>query len=355
MRILLTSSTFFPDIAGLHPPAYLGAKDWMRRGHEVRLLTNTLGRFDKEHEIEIVRGPNYREILKQYRWCDVVFQNHVSIRYWLPVLVVPRPYVVSMGGFANVRAGNHPGKTPLVVHAKQLMKMFILRRATKNIAVSAAVACGNRVPSRIVPNQFDSCQFVSNTPIAERSSALLFAGRLVPDKGVDDLIRAIAIVRGRGIDCRAVIAGDGPSRGALEDLARQKGLSKAISFVGRKTSEEVSRLMNRHRVFVIPSKYNDPAPVAALEAIASGCVVIGTEGGGLGVNIGFCGLTYPNGDYRVLADRIATIYRKGDQLDEFVDTRERHLARYSPERIGGEILEELEKAYRIFHGISEPE
>jgi len=355
MKILLTSSTFYPEIAGLHPVAYLAAKDWMRRGHQVRLLTNTPGSFPGEDEIQIIRQPRYRDILNQYRWCDVVFQNHVSIRYWLPGLLVQRPYVVSMGGYSSVRAANHPANTRLIVHMKQWIRTLILRNATRNIAVSAAVATGNRVPSRIIPPQFDSTQFKNIIPTSQRSSALLYVGRLVSDKGVDDLIRAVALVRKRGTDCRLVIVGAGPSRSSLESLAQEKGITDVVSFVGSKTPEEVSKLMNSHRVIVVPSKYNDPAPVIALEAIASGCDVIGTEGGGLAVNIGFCGLTYPNGDYIALAGRIASVLAKGDQLGEFADTKDRHLARYHPERIGGEFLEELENAYRLFHRLPDPE
>ncbi len=348
MKILLTSVPFYPLIGGLNAIAYLAAKDWLRRGHEVRLLTRTPGRFDAEDEMEIIRAPTFGRMLEHYRWCDVVFQNHLSIHFWFPLLVVRRPYVISMSSWAHPRAGNGTCNSTLRSRLNYLLQGFILRRATRNIAACAAVAAGNRVPARVIPNPFDASQFRRmNPPDAERSASFLFAGRLIADKGVDDLLRALVLLRKRGISAAAVIVGDGPEQPRLEAMALELGLSDSVCFVGPKSAAELTDLMNRHRVLVVPSKWYEPIAIVALEAMACGCVVVGSEGGGLAVTIGRCGLTYPNGDYEALASRLAEILAKGDDLTEFTDGIPIHLARYTPDRIGGEYLEEIEKAVRL--------
>jgi glycosyltransferase involved in cell wall biosynthesis len=345
MKILITSQFFYPSIGGLNPIAELAAREFMRRGHEVRLLTKTTGTYEGDKEIEISRRPGFREMLEHYRWCDIVFQNHVSIRFALPLLFVRRPCVVSMSGWVNARAGASTGKWTLRTALVQRALAAILRNATRNIAACAAVAAANRVPARIIPNPFDARTF-SNQSQPHRSRDLLFVGRIITDKGVDDLIRALALAREGGFDIGLVIAGQGEALDDVLALGRSLGVAEKIRHVGPKRGRDLVDLMNAHQVMVVPSKWNEPIGIVALEAIACGCVVIGSEGGGLAVTIGPCGLTYPNGDHEALAARILEVLRMDDRLDRFTTPAKQHLARYLPERVCGEYLEELEKAAR---------
>jgi len=347
MRILLTTVPFYPSIGGLNPIAYLCAREWVRRGHEVRLLTRNPGRFEGEDEFPIFRCLTFRQMLPHYQWADVVFQNHVSIHFWLPLLVVKRPYVVSMSGWATRRAGGGTGKPRLPERARYVLMRWILRMATKNIGACAAVAAANEVSARVIPNPFNSTRFRNTNPSYEnRSAAVLFAGRLVADKGADDLIRAVALLKKRSVICNALIAGDGPELENLLELSRNLSVADQISFVGPKSSTDLATLMNQHRVMVVPSKWNEPIAIVALEAMACGCVVVGSEGGGLAVTIGPCGLTFPNGDYEILADRLADILARGSALTRFTDRIAEHLERYIPECVCGEYLEVLEQAHR---------
>jgi glycosyltransferase involved in cell wall biosynthesis len=345
MKILITSQFFYPTIGGLNPIARLSALEFIRRGHEVRLLTGTPGSFEGENEFPIIRRPGFRAMLDHYRWCDVVFQNHASIRFSLPLLFVRRPYVVSMSGWVHARAGASTGKWTFRTAIVFPVLAGILRHATRNIAACAAVAAGNRIPARIIPNPFDAQEF-RNQDQPTRSKDFLFAGRLISDKGVDDLIRALGLVQKTGFDAGAVIAGEGPELEGLLALTRELGLNDKVRFVGPIRGKELVDLMNSHQVMVIPSKWNEPIGIVGLEAIACGCVLIGTEGGGLAVTVGPCGLTYPNGDHEALAARITEVLRMDGRLEKFTAHAQAHLARYLPERVCGEYLEELEKAVR---------
>lgn len=353
MKILITSQSFYPAIGGLNPIADLSAREFLRRGHEVRLLTKTTGSYEGEKEIEIIRRPGFRAMLEHYKWCDVVFQNHVSIRFALPLLFVRRPCVVSMSGWVNARAGASTGKWHPHSAAVSVALACILRNATRNIAACAAVAAANRVPARIIPNPFDARAF-SNQHQPHRSRDLLFVGRIITDKGVDDLVRALAIVRKNDFDIGLVIAGEGEALNDVIELGRRLGLAEKIRCVGPKRGQEIVDLMNAHQVVIVPSKWYEPIGIVALEAIACGCVVIGSEGGGLAVTIGPCGLTYPNGDPEALAAKILEVLRMEGCLEKFTAPAQTHLARYLPERVCGEYLEEIEKAFqsRDQHGRS---
>ena len=347
MKILITSQFFYPSIGGLNPIAQLSAREFQRPGHEVRLLTGTPGTFEGEAEFPIIRGAGFRAMLEHYRWCDVVFQNHVSIRFALPLLFIRRPCVVSMSGWVDGRTGRTTARWSLRTALVQFALARVLRRATRNIAACAAVAAANRVPARVIPNPFDAASFrILNT--GPRSADLLFVGRITPDKGVDDLLRALAVVRKAGFDIGAVIAGECGSEDPIRGIARDLGLADKVRFVGPKRGDELVALMNAHQVLVVPSKWNEPIGIVALEAMACGCAIIGSEGGGLAVTIGPCGLTYPNGDHPKLAEKIIALRRLDGRLDDFTQHAAAHLARYAPERICAEYLDELERACADF-------
>lgn len=347
MKILITSQFFYPSIGGLNPIAQLSAREFQRRGHEVRLLTGTPGSFEGEAEFPIIRRPGFRAMLEHYRWCDVVFQNHISIRYSLPLLFIRRPCVISMSGWVDPKAGRSTGPWTFRTAILKSVLGWLLRRATRNIAACPAVAAANRVPARVIPNPFDAAHF-QNRNAGRRSADLLFIGRIIPDKGVDDLLRALVIVRTAGFDIGAVIAGECGDENPVVGLARDLGLAEKVRFVGPKRGDELVALMNSHQVLVVPSKWNEPIGIVALEAIACGCTVIGSEGGGLATTIGPCGLTYPNGDSRKLAEKILAALRLGGRLDDFTQPAPAHLARYTPERICADYLEEIEDAHAEF-------
>jgi len=77
------------------------------------------------------------------------------------------------------------------------------------------------------------------------------------------------------------IIGSGPEEYSLRKLADDIGITGQVSFLGVKRGEESARLLNQHEILVIPSRWEEPFGIVSLEGIACGCVVIGSEGGGL--------------------------------------------------------------------------
>lgn len=122
--------------------------------------------------------------------------------------------------------------------------------------------------------------FVDTTTIRaqqEPGTGLVYAGRLSPEKGVDVLLEAV-----RRLDGAATlhVAGDGPSRAALEAAARQAAPGSVV-FHGRLPKPDLLDLIRRAAVSVVPSRWYENQPLAVLESFACGVPVVTTDLGGL--------------------------------------------------------------------------
>jgi glycosyltransferase involved in cell wall biosynthesis len=146
----------------------------------------------------------------------------------------------------------------------------------------------------------------------------LAAGRLAPEKGFADAIDAARATR-----LPLVVAGDGPQRRELE--ARARGAD--VRFTGATPPEELQRLRTEAAVAIVPSRYAEILPLAALEAMAAGLPVVAARSGGLADAVPSEGL-YEPGDAAQLADRLQRLWRNGSAGEAALRTvRER----FSPE------------------------
>lgn len=134
---------------------------------------------------------------------------------------------------------------------------------------------------------------------------LVFAGRLVPEKGVHNLIAALPRLRQLNPGLRAVVAGDGPCRAALRRQARLLHLERAVSFTGFLDQRRLAAIVGAADVLVVPSEY-EPAGMVALEAAAAGTPLAVAATGGLTelVEPGRTGATFCPADPQALADAV---------------------------------------------------
>jgi glycosyltransferase involved in cell wall biosynthesis len=103
----------------------------------------------------------------------------------------------------------------------------------------------------------------------------LFFGRLVPEKGVDLLLRAL-----QGTEIPFKIVGDGAEMQTLKDLANELEL-KNVEFLGYKFGDELFSIVSHSNFVVVPSKWYEVAGIVSLEAFACGKPVIGSRIGGI--------------------------------------------------------------------------
>ena len=139
--------------------------------------------------------------------------------------------------------------------------------------------------------------FVAGSAAADGSFALA-AGRLTPEKGFADAIAACAAV-GRPL----TIAGDGPQMEELRALAA----GSDVTFTGRVAPAELAALRRAAAVAIVPSRYEEILPLAALEAMAAGLPVAAARAGGLAELVPGEGL-YPRGDVDALTARLRVLW-----------------------------------------------
>ena len=334
MRVLLYCPVFHPSVGGLEIHIAQLALGFHEAGHEVTVVAKTPHEGREPFPFGVVRSPGRRELLRLARRCDVFFQANVSLRGLWPLLFVRRPWVVSHHGWYR-----RPDRSRAI---QDRLKRFLLRWAT-SISVSRAVADDLGTPSVVISNAYRDDLF-RVLPDVPRTKELIFLGRLVSDKGMDVLLAALGLLAGRGVRPELAVVGDGPDRPALEAQARRLGLGGQVRFLGSRHGEEVARLLNAHRILVIPSRYDEPFGIVALEGIACGCLVIGSRGGGLKEAIGSCGLTFENGDAAGLAAILETALPDPDRFLPPPELAAEHLALHSSGRMVARYLEVLEAA-----------
>ena len=128
----------------------------------------------------------------------------------------------------------------------------------------------------VVPNGVDNA-LIQKVPAVAPRSDVIYVGRLVDNKNVDLLVRAVAVLTSSRPEIQCVIGGDGPTRGELEKRAAALGLQHNIRFLGAvERDEEVYGLMKSSKVFVLPS-VREGFGIAVVEANACGIPVITTN------------------------------------------------------------------------------
>lgn len=327
MRILIYSPLFYPSVGGIETVTNLLAQYLVQAGQEVKVVCQTVAADDKIFPFEVLRNPSPRQLLKLTRWCQVYFQGCVSLKGLWPLLLVPRPLVVTHHTWYRRLDGS--------LSLPDILKRWVTYLAT-NIAISEAIAHNIPAPSTIIPNPYQDKVFYkipeeNRQASIEENRELVFLGRLVSDKGTDLLVEALYNLKRQELTPQLTIIGAGPEEENLKQQVKELGLSSQVNFVGIKTGSELTQVLNSHKILVVPSRWQEPFGLVALEGIACGCVVVGSAGGGLKDAIGPCGLTFPNGNVSALTQILKDWLKHPKQLENYRKRAREHLESHKPE------------------------
>lgn len=134
-------------------------------------------------------------------------------------------------------------------------------------------SAGLRKDVHVVPNGIDFLR-IQKIKKAELESDVIFVGRLIKEKNVPLLLKAVRLIKEEIPDVAAVIIGDGPERKSLEKLSKSLGVSDNVEFLGfLESHDEVIAHMKSSKVFLFPS-LREGFGIVVLEANASGLPVV---------------------------------------------------------------------------------
>lgn len=248
----------------------------------------------------LVRARRVRELVRGLQ-PDLLHALHVTSYGFLAGQSRYQPSIVSVWGTDVLQA---PSLSP--VH--RWITRSALARASAITATGLRLAeatlpympAGKRIS--VIPYGVDLERFCPAGKDGRPNVTVGAVSRMGPEKGFDVLLRAVARLRDRGVTLDVVLAGDGPSRGSLEQLARTLGLGERVQFLGEVDHEGVPAVLRRLDIFAMPSTW-EGFGVSAIEASAMQLPVVASNIHGIPdvVADGETGLLVPPSDVDSLA------------------------------------------------------
>jgi glycogen(starch) synthase len=325
MRILHLSSEYPPQqIFGLGRYVCDLSRELVQQGHQVRVLTNSLGRPEMDvddqgvavHRVEFPPPPKPpgtvappmafnvhllqrahaladslppSEVVVSHDWLTARAGHLLARRWGVPHIWTVHDLVVGKTfgqldgpGDTTVYAIEHwaAQTADLVIANSSAIQDELVEKYSATRSRLALIHCG------IDPRRFESKQGTDRERAfrsvfaAPDEELVTYVGRLDREKGIDVLLKAFAeVVRGHpGV--RLAIAGKGILEEALKDLARQLGIEAQVYWAGYLTGETVIHFYRASDLHVCPSLY-EPFGIVAAEAMSAGAPLIASATGGL--------------------------------------------------------------------------
>jgi glycosyltransferase involved in cell wall biosynthesis len=193
------------------------------------------------------------------------------------------PYVISVHGLdaystrqVSGRAGEWCRRISQRVYRSSRRVICISEHVREQVLEGTGPTCRTSV----VYNGVDAELFSPGSEPSSDGSLVLSVGNLIPIKGHDLLIRAIATLAPEFSALVLEIIGDGAERSRLEALTQKLGVRDRVHFLGRQSRQQVAAAMRRCTIFALPSKYEGLGCVY-LEAMSAGKPVIGCREQGI--------------------------------------------------------------------------
>lgn len=332
MKILFYSRPFSPSIGGVESVTRNLAESLTESGNEVAVLTETLSNDRDEFPFRVIRRPTAKQFMSSVKWADIFVHQGVSLRAIWPLVFIRKPWVVVHHIWLPAAKW---WRDPL-----NWLKRQVICFANRNVAVSIALAKSLEFPVSVIANSYDERIFQEQIQNPDnRKKDLIFVGRLIREKGADVILAALQQLKKIGFLPSLTIVGGGQEEDAYHRIVRDSDLTAQVEFAGIRQGYELAELLNQHRILVVPSSWAEPFGIVALEGIACGCVVVGSDMGGLPEAIGPCGPTFPNKDVLALTQCLRTLLEKnGTEFSKFRANAKEHLRAHTKENVAKSYL-----------------
>jgi glycosyltransferase involved in cell wall biosynthesis len=287
---------------------------WQRLAHQPGGIPVALANHPQLYvmvpQFLIMMGLNF---IRLARHCDLI-HAHWSISGALAVLLSfsqKKPVITTLRGSDVHRAGES--------RIFAWLQREVVHRSDFTVGVSHSIVAELKKDH---PNQADGIEFVPNgvddlfySVEAHRSHfppsplKILYIGSLIPLKGLDVLLHALAKMPGES-SWTMTLAGNGPERRNLSALASTLKIGSKVRFMGLIRPDKIHEVMSDHHLLVLPS-HREGRPNVVLEAMAAAMPVVGTDIDGTRelVREGLTGWLVPPGDEEALAQVLMSLVR----------------------------------------------
>lgn len=347
MTRILVISNMYPSPR--HPAFGVFVRDrveaFARRGVEVQTVANTdpskgLLRTSVKYSRLLVRA-----LASAIRHRPDIIEGH----YLLPTAVVAAAAAVAVSRPFALYVHGSDAALPARKLVERALRWAVSRAATIQTnsewtANLIADRFGRR--PRVIPPGVDTTVFKPPQTDARRAG-VGYAGGLVPHKGVDVLLRAVALLSDHTVP--VTIAGDGPERTTLVSLAKELGISDRVTWLGEVDRPAVAEAFRKVRVVAVPSR-RDAFGLVAVEGLACGTPVVASDVGGLGsILTPTCGTAVPPGDAQALAAALEHWLDASNNASTRAATERaatERAASYAIDNVAGDALADLNEAIR---------
>ena len=281
--------------------------------------------------------------LRGKRFIDELFKDYrpdaIAAFFAIPSGYVARyasqkykiPYIVSL------RGGDVPGFLSRELWFYQFLATPLLKKimgsAKRVFSNSRYLARLGEKTSKseiaVVPNGFDTELYKPD--FSKRPGGLvniLFAGRLVYQKGLDVALKAVSILDKTRFHLN--IVGSGPLEGELKALAARLNLAGSTTFMGWLTKSELLKLYQQSHILVIPSR-DEGLPNVVTEAMSCSMAVVGTNCGGIPelVENGVNGYVVEPDDIKAFSEKLGGLISDTDTINKFCENSREMAGRWS--------------------------
>src|ERR1700691_1181350 len=377
MKLLIYAHSWAPLVGGIETVTMVlarGLAEWQaaHAGQEiaVTLATQTPadGMDDSALPFRVVRRANQRELAKLVQSADII---HIANPAFMPLFwgwLFRRPVVLEHDGYQSVCPNGllvyEPDRSVCPGHfmagrygkcmrcnsvslgwaksSRDLLFTFprrwLARRVARNVAPTNHVGRRVALPrTQImyhgVPN-FAPMRLAEGADGDKKLPCFAYIGRLVLEKGLPVLLLASKKLSQNGYSFLLRIVGDGSERAKLEQMTDKLGLRGQTEFVGAVPADAVPGLIAEATAVVMPSVWEDVAPLAASELLMQGHLVIASDIGGLGEIVDGAGLRFPAGDADALESCMRQVLESSQMASELrLKARRRGIEVFSAKRM----------------------
>lgn len=334
-KVLFATYTCMPDIGGVATATHNLCVALVEAGHDVKVVTLTRDALT-DLGYDVIARPSYRSLIELYRESDVVLFNNTSIRLAWPSIVFGNK---SYGLFhhsetlAEISGSNEGLKrwfsNYLANRSRHYLASNYLKRSLQELLFGLQLEVIYPI-ARVTPLGQNLDQY-------SKRGGVLFAGRLVREKGVAFIIENWPKIRELLHVEKLTIVGDGPDRQAITDAAAAH--FPQIELVGKMSPDKVLAKMRDAAYVIVPSVWAEPFGIVGVEGIAAGAVVIASNRGGLSEAVGQIGVTFDLDDPSDFSAALSaarknreTITSSEAEFQNFVEQRVAHLEQFTARR-----------------------